>query len=159
MSDETNHITLDKARAMPTAELANLTLADIEFLNAEIAAKKESLKADQDWLSGYMNDRFGAIAAGMRLQEGKDAGTIRIQIEGKEIVTTVKKTVEWDQNLLADICNRIRVSGDKPEEYVDITYKVSERKYNAWPDAIKNEFSAARTVKISKPAFDISEKK
>jgi len=159
MSDNTNHITLDKARAMPSAELANLTLADIEFLNAEIAAKKEALKADQDWMSAYMNDRFGAIAAGKRLEAGKDAGTVRLDVEDKQIVTTTKKSVSWDQSILAEICNRIRAAGEQPEVYVDISYNVPEKRYADWPDNIKAEFLRARTVKVSKPTFEVAEKK
>ena len=158
MDNQPNHITLAKAREMAVADLANLTLADIEFLNAEIAAKKEALKADQDWMANYMNDRFGAIAAGKRLEAGKDAGTVRLDVEDKQIVTTTKKTVEWSQDILADICNRIRSAGEQPEVYVDIKYSVPEKRYADWPDNIKAEFLPARTVKVSKPTFEIAEK-
>jgi hypothetical protein len=48
---------------------------------------------------------------------------------------------------------RIRAAGDDPAEYVETTFRVSERKYAAWPTAIREGFEAARTVKPGKPIF------
>ena len=42
---------------------------------------------------------------------------------------------------------RIRAAGDDPAEYVEISFKVSERKYVAWPEAIRQDFEPARTVR------------
>jgi hypothetical protein len=42
---------------------------------------------------------------------------------------------------------RIRATGDDPAQYVEIAFKVPERKYAAWPDNIRAEFEPARTVK------------
>ena len=41
----------------------------------------------------------------------------------------------------------IRAAGDDPAQYVDIAFKVPERKYAAWPDAIRAGFEPARTVR------------
>ena len=40
-----------------------------------------------------------------------------------------------------------RAAGDDPAQYVDIAFKVPERKYAAWPDAIRAGFEPARTVR------------
>ena len=42
---------------------------------------------------------------------------------------------------------RIRAAGDDPAEYVEISFKVPERNYVAWPDAIRQGFEPARTVR------------
>ena len=42
---------------------------------------------------------------------------------------------------------RIRAAGDDPSEYVEISFKVPERAYAAWPEAIRQGFEPARTVK------------
>ena len=42
---------------------------------------------------------------------------------------------------------------DDPSEYVESTFRVSERKYAAWPTAIREGFEVARTVKPGKPTF------
>ena len=38
-------------------------------------------------------------------------------------------------------------------EYVETTFRVSERKYGAWPAAIREGFEAARTVRPGKATF------
>ena len=40
-----------------------------------------------------------------------------------------------------------QAAGDDPTQYVDIAFKVPERKYAAWPDAIRAGFEPARTVR------------
>ena len=61
----------------------------------------------------------------------------------------------WDQARLATLVDRIRADGEDPTEYVEISFKVSERKYGAWPSHIRLAFEAARTVRIGKPTFKL----
>jgi hypothetical protein len=63
-----------------------------------------------------------------------------------------KKPV-WDQSQLSEIAQRISASGDNPAEFLDITYKVAERKYTAWPENLRTIFEPARTLKTGKPTF------
>jgi len=51
---------------------------------------------------------------------------------------------------------RIRAAKDDPAQYVDITYKVPERKYTAWPDAIREGFEPARTVRAGALSVTLS---
>ena len=48
---------------------------------------------------------------------------------------------------------RIRAAGDDPTEYIEINFKVPERNYVAWPEAIRQDFEPARTVRTGKPKF------
>lgn len=58
----------------------------------------------------------------------------------------VPKKITWDEVKLRDLAAQIAKDGEKPEEYIDISYAVSESKFKAWPEAIKNAFIPARTV-------------
>ena len=49
-----------------------------------------------------------------------------------------------------------RAAGDDPTEYVDVAYKVPERKYNAWPESIRLAFAPARMVRTGKPSFTLT---
>ena len=49
--------------------------------------------------------------------------------------------------------DRIRAEGDDPHAYVDVSLKVPERKFTAWPPAIRSAFESARTVRTGKPTF------
>lgn len=50
------------------------------------------------------------------------------------IVAGLPKRVDWDQDRLAATVQRIRFAGDDPAEYVEISFRVPERNYVAWPD-------------------------
>ena len=134
-----NRIQLEDVCAMPVGEIA-LT-----------AAKK--LK---EWLDGAIALRFGEQAHTARRDTGKDTGTVRLVEDGVIVVADLPKRVEWDQAMLAATVERIRAEGDDPAEYVDIAFKVPERKYAAWPRAIRSAFEGARTVRTGKPVFKLS---
>ena len=51
---------------------------------------------------------------------------------------------------------RIAANGDDPSEYVEISYRISETKFNAWPESIKSAFAPARTLKTGKPGFRLA---
>ena len=72
------------------------------------------------------------------------------------MIADLPKKVDWDQAELGQMVARIRAAGDDPDEYVETTFRVSERKYAAWPAAIRDGFEAARTVKPGKPTFRLT---
>jgi hypothetical protein len=78
-----------------------------------------------------------------------DDGRIRITAD-------LPKKVEWDQAKLGDITRRIAANGEDPAEYVEISYRVSETKFNAWPETLKTAFASARTLKTGKPGFRLA---
>jgi len=84
-------------------------------------------------------------------------GTTHRQDGDFYIKVTVPKTVAWDHARLADAMATIRDEweGD-PAEYVEVKLSVQERKYDAWPAAIRDLFTPARTVKAGKPKFEIT---
>jgi len=59
----------------------------------------------------------------------------------------------WDQDRLAAMATRIREAGDDPTQYLEIAYRVPERRFGAWPDAMREGFAAARSETTGKPVF------
>lgn len=91
--------------------------------------------------------------------DGKDYGTATIETETKKIKVTLSKRVKWDQDKLKKLWDDIEASGEKPDEYINIKYDVSENAYKSWPSSISSAFDPARTVEVSKPTLKIEEKK
>lgn len=83
----------------------------------------------------------------------KDTGTVRIADGDVTVVADLPKRVEWDQDELAAMVARIDAAGADPAAYVETSYRVSERKYAAWPESIREGFTAARTVRAGRPSF------
>ena len=82
-----------------------------------------------------------------------DTGTSHRTDGGYAITVTIPKRVEWDQEKLVAAVGKLRGMGENPDEYVETKLTVQERKYTAWPNALRDLFEPARTVKAGKPSF------
>ncbi len=143
---------VDLAR-MPIGEIVALSGETLALLQEEAEENLRRAKAAKDWLDGALERKYGALAGEHRRVEGKDTGIVRFDDGAVTVVADLSKKVEWDQTQLAAIVERIRTGGGEPGEYVETSFKVSERKYGAWPAHIRTAFEAARTVKTGKPTF------
>lgn len=128
-------------------EIAGLPVELLAILQREIDERLKCDKAAKTRLDAALTVRYATRAAEERQAQAKDTGTVRFDDGDFTVVADLPKRVEWDQAQLAAMVERIRAAGDDPAEYVDIAFKVPERKYAAWPDAIRQGFEPARTVK------------
>lgn len=128
-------------------EIADLPVELLAILQREIDARLKQDKAIKFRFDGALILRYAARATEERQAAGKDTGTVRL-VDGEfTIVADLPKRITWDQALLASMTDRIRIAGDDPSEYIDVAFKVSERKYTAWPEYLRQDFEPARTVK------------
>jgi len=148
-----NTITLDALRHMAVGDIAALPAEELARLQADADAALRDAKSLRDWLDGAIALKYGDRAAQARHEAGKDTGTVRFADGPVTVVTDLPKRVDWDQDKLAELVERIRAEGDDPDAYVDVSLKVPERKYTAWPPAIRSAFETARTVCTGKPTF------
>jgi uncharacterized coiled-coil protein SlyX len=132
---------------LPVGEIALLLVDLLAALQCEIDAAAKQMKAVTTRFNTALEVRFAARAAEVRSASGKDTGTVRFDEGDFTIVADLPKRVDWDQNRLAAMVERIRAAGDDPAEYVEISFKVPERNYVAWPVAIREGFEPARTVR------------
>ncbi len=151
-SDRNNRPSLDDIRTMPVGEIATLPAEHLALLQEDADAALDAAK----WLEGAIALRYADAAATVRRAEGKDTGLVRFEDGAVVVAADLPKKVDWDQSLLAALVERIRASGENPADYVDIGFKVPERKYTAWPTAIREAFAAARTVRAAKPTFRLT---
>ncbi|WP_397543444.1 hypothetical protein [Roseovarius salis] len=148
-----NTITLDALRHMAVGDIAALSAEELARLQADADAALRDAKTLRDWLDGAIALKYSDRAAQARREAGKDTGTVRFADGPVTVVSELPKRVDWDQDKLAELVERIRAEGDDPDAYVDVSLKVPERKYTAWPPAIRSAFETARTVRTGKPTF------
>jgi hypothetical protein len=141
---------------MPIGEIAELPAGLLAVLQDEADEAAKAARGLADWLNGAIALRYAERAAAARRAEGKDTGTVRLEDGEVTVIADLPKKVEWDQATLGAMVARIRAAGDDPAEYVETVFRVPERKYGAWPAAIREGFEAARTVKPGKPAFRLT---
>lgn len=150
-------ITLEEARLFSVSEMTGLSAKDLMQLQKEAAESFRQAKALKDWVDGAIALKYEAQAKALRTQLGKDTGTVHFEDDGVRVTADLPKKPIWDQKELAEIAGRIAANGDDPAEFLDITYKVAERKYTAWPESLREVFAAARTLKTGKPTFKLTE--
>ena len=147
MSYPENTPTPDDLPGLSPQEIAGLPVELLAILQREIDERLKRDKAAKTRLDAALIVRYATRAAEERQAQAKDTGTVRFDDGDFTVVADLPKRVEWDQSQLAAMVERIRAAGDDPTEYVDIAFKVPERNYAAWPDAIRQGFEPARTVK------------
>ena len=148
-----NHITLADIHRMPVGQIAALPADQLAMLKGVADQHLTQAKTVSDWLDGAISLKYADRAAECRHDAGKDTGTIRFEDSGVTVIADLVKRIEWDQAMLAGLVERIRADGADPTDYVDISYGVSERNYNAWHTDIRQEVEPARTVRTGKPKF------
>ena len=156
MPAHSNRPSFDDIRTMPIGAVAALPGIYLALLQEDAEAALTGARMLKDWLEGAIALRYADRAAELRREQGKDTGTVRFADGDVVVVADLLKKVEWDQAQLVALVERIRAGGDDPAEYVEVAYKVPERKYAAWPARIREAFAPARTVRTGKPTFALS---
>ena len=151
-----NRARLEDIGAMPVGEIAQLPAEQLALLQDDATVALDAARRVKDWLEGAIALRYAERAQAARRAEGKDTGTVRLEDGDVTIVAELPKKVDWDQVQLAALVERIRAGGEDPAEYIEITFKVPERNYNAWPEPIRQTFAPARTVRTGKATFTLT---
>ncbi|MGO1069610.1 hypothetical protein [Lysobacter sp. CA199] len=140
----------------PATELAAYAPELLLDLKREAASALTTAKANAELVDRALDLKYGRLAHAQRLAAGKDTGSVTFNDGPIRISVELPKKVEWDQATLARIADRIRAAGKDPAEFLEVTYKISESKYCAWPTSMRTSFDPARTLKTGKPTFRLS---
>jgi hypothetical protein len=155
MSFPSNTPTVDDLPGLGMQDIAVLPVELLAILQRDIDERLKRDKAAKARLDGALEVRFATRAAEIRRAQAKDTGTVRFDEGDFTIVADLPKRVDWDQDRLAAMVERIRAAGDDPAEYVDIAFKVPERKYAAWTEAVRAGFEPARLVRTGTLKIEI----
>ena len=150
-----NHITLDALVRLPMSEIVALPTVELGRLQKEAEDALRKAKLTVAWLDGALNQKYAERAKAARADAGKDFGVVRLTDDGVTVVADIDKRVEWDESQLSALMERIATDGENPRDYVEVSLRVSERKYAAWPPHIRRVFEPARTVRSGKESFEL----
>lgn len=146
------------------AELAELTVAQLAALSPQqkiVLARQ--LEQAGDWLKqvkarldAALEQTYGDRIRAARSDGGKDFGVVHVADGDLRLTVDVSKRVTWDQTQLATIAKRIDAAGESVEEFIDVSYSISESRFQNWPSTLRSQFEAARTVKPGKPTYRLT---
>lgn len=152
-----NLINLEQVPKTPVAELSNLPIDNLAILQKQAHQNLEQAKRLKDWIDGAISLKYQNQVQIVRQGQGRITGTIHLDDGDFKITSTIPKKVDWNQQKLRIAITRIKESGENPYEYVEASYKISETKFNAWPEHIQKVFRDARFLKLGKETFKIEE--
>lgn len=151
-----SRLTPDQVLATPAGDLAALQSEALFQLKNDATDLLSAAKAIVEHIERALELKYADRVHVLRLAAGKDTGVIHFDDGRVRVTADLPKRVEWDQKRLAEIVRRIAEGGEDPAEYVETAYRVSETKFNAWPESLKGAFAAARTLKTGKPGFRLA---
>jgi uncharacterized protein len=127
---------------------------DAAELMATIRTQLDAFDETQKEIDKQIETKVSEIGKQKLSETQKDTGTVNFPLEGVTVKVTVSKTVKWDQEGLAVLCEKIKSAGDIPGNYIKTSFDVSETKFKEWPDAVKQAFMPHRTVAAGKPRYE-----
>lgn len=151
-----SHLTPNQVLTTPADELAQQSSESLFQLKNDAVDLLAAAKAVVEHIDRALDLRYAQRAHVLRLAAGKDTGVVHFEDGHVRVTADLPKKVDWDQTRLAEITRRIAANGDDPSEYVEISYRISEAKFNAWPESLKSAFAPARTLKTGKPGFRLA---
>jgi hypothetical protein len=151
-----NQITLEALARLPIAEIVALPAAELARLQKDADEALRKTKLTVAWLDSALTQKYATRAKAARADTGKDFGVARFTDGDVTVVADLPKNVEWDQHALSDLVERIKAEGEDPRDYVEVSLKVPERKYGAWPKHIRSLFESSRTVRAGKETFELT---
>lgn len=154
-----DNIGIDWLSDVSIDDIVGLPLDVVKRLDNDIEFAIAELKQRQAMLYIAIEQEFSDDLLSARKSKGSDFGAVNVKVGDYTIVQTVPKNVSWDQEKLDTIADKLEVEWkEDPTEYIDVKNSVQERKYNAWPTAIKKLFQPARTVKPGRTKLEIKGK-
>lgn len=141
----------------PTRQLSELGAQELRQMVVDATAALKKAKRCKEHLDDAVRYKYRNLSLTMRQQQQKDTGVIHFQDGETPVTSDLPKKPTWDQKKLSEIARKIDANGEDPAEYLDITYKISETKYKAWPESLRESFAPARTMNTGKETFTIGE--
>lgn len=119
-----------------------------------IEADLKAIKARKKELEGEIIENFRDVFKEKFGQKNEPFGKVSLHYGEFEIGYTIPKSVDWDQDKLAEIYKMIGEHED-PSVYIKVKYDVSETAYKSWPEDVRKVFDAARTVKDGSAKLEV----
>lgn len=140
-------------KMMTKEELAQLML-DL----ADAKLRKEQAANEVEQLNGILQAAYGeSLSAAYAAKSNTGPfGSVTVDLgDGYALKASTPKKVKWEQPKLAALYASIKVSGENPDDYIDVEYNVQEKKFTAWPASIAEAFEPARTISTGKMTLEL----
>jgi hypothetical protein len=152
------HLTITPS-TLPELSVSQIALyppQELQALDSSLEVLSNWLKLSRGRLNTALEQRYGEQARALLLESGRDFGVTHLSDGDLRLTFELPKRVSWDQPQLTKIAERIVSAGERIQDYMDLDLSVSESRFTNWPPALKEQFTAARTVKPGKASYRLA---
>lgn len=136
----------------------NLNFEDLLQKQEKIAKLRDEAKKLANEIHAEISQAAAVTIDNLYRIKNDDFGTVHLMDRGYKLSITTPKTVEWDNEKLAELWRDIEEEAGDPEEYIDrnVIYSIPEDRYKNFHGMIKDFFTPARTTKPGKRVYEIT---
>nr|QIM10471.1 hypothetical protein PlAlph_3630 [uncultured Alphaproteobacteria bacterium] len=131
----------------PIGELAELPAAELTEMQKEVETLIALADNVRKWLNGALMLKYSTQINEERTKTNRPYGEISFS-DNEYIVTEDRPLVlEWQKDKLKEYAKRIAANGGNPEDYMDIDYTISEKKYCSLSDEARKSLNTAGNIR------------
>lgn len=131
----------------PIGELAKLPTAKLAEMQKEVETLIVLADNVRKWLNGALMLKYNTQINEKRTKTNRPYGEISFS-DNEYIVTEDRPMLlEWQKDKLKEYAKRIAANGANPEDYMDIDYTISEKKYCSLSDEARKSLNAAGNIR------------
>lgn len=146
---------IDKFMKMSIGDISQLPIKKLnEFQTVFENMAAKAILARQ-WLSGALLLKYSPLINEKRETKAQPYGDITIKDQGYVVIESRPLACEWDKTKLKKYADRIRESGGNPEDYMDISYTISEHRYFSLADDVRSSLNEICSLKPGKESITI----
>lgn len=138
---------IDKFMKTSIGEIADLPIDKLSELQNAFERLVIRAEMARQWLTGALMLKYSPQINEKREANRQPYGEIKIRDHGYLITENRPLSCEWDKAKLKKYAERIRESGGNPEDYIDISYTVSEQRYFSLVDDVRENLNKLCTLK------------
>lgn len=131
----------------PIGELAELPAAELAEMQKEVETLIALADNVRKWLNGALMLKYSTQINEKRTKTNRPYGEISFPDNGYIVTEDRPLVLEWQKDKLKEYAKRIAANGANPEDYMDIDYTISEKKYCSLSDEARKSLNAAGNIR------------
>lgn len=131
----------------PISELAELPVAELAEMQKEVETLIALADNVRKWLNGALMLKYSTLINEKRTKTNRPYGEISFPDNGYIVTVDRPLVLEWQKDKLKEYAKRIAANGGNPEDYMDIDYTISEKKYCSLSDEARKSLNTARNIR------------
>lgn len=142
----------------PIGELAELPAAELAEMQKEVETLIALADNVRKWLNGALMLKYSTQINEKRTKTNRSYGKISFPDNGYIVTEDRPMLLEWQKDKLKEYAARIAANDGNPEDYMDIRYTISEKKYCSLSDEARKSLNAAGTIRPGRAVITLAKK-